>query len=91
VVVATVDLKTRRKIIIKTLKTSSAPTCIYEVDKDQVLVGTENGNIEQIYLQEENINKIEAHSGTVTSISELKSLSDLMWPEQISLDKREYN
>jgi len=45
--IAIVDLKTRRKNIVKTFKLSNKPTFLYQIDENNLLVGTENGKIEQ--------------------------------------------
>jgi hypothetical protein len=61
VIVATVDLKTRRKNIIKTLKNNHRPTFLYQIDEDYILVGTEGGFIEYWSKDEVLGDTIEAH------------------------------
>jgi hypothetical protein len=45
--IAIVDLKTRRKNIVKTFKLSNKPTYLYQLDENNLLIGTEGGKIEQ--------------------------------------------
>ena len=46
ILLAIVDLKTRRKNIIKTFKNQRRPTYLHQIDESNLLVGTEGGMIE---------------------------------------------
>lgn len=47
VIVGIIDLKTRKKNIIKRFNTSTYPTYLYQLDENFILVGLDNGSIEQ--------------------------------------------
>ena len=66
VFIAIVDLKTRRKNIIKSLQTQLRPTFLYQVDESQMLVGTEGGIIEHWSIEDQTIMTVyEAHLGSL--------------------------
>lgn len=95
VIVATVDLKTRRKNIVKTLKNQQKPTFLYQIDENYLLVGTEKGFIEYWALSgqssEQLVSVIEAHPESeegISSLIELKSKSDLMWGYDMDSEER---
>ena len=83
ILIAIVDLKTRRKNIIKTLKVEKRPTFLFQIDEANILVGTEAGCIEHWNIEKEELVKIyDAHPGSeqgISSIIEIKSQSELLW------------
>jgi hypothetical protein len=86
VIIATVDLKTRRKIIIKTFKNEHRPTFLYQIDEDYILVGTEGGFLEYWSKDEVLGDSIQAHPESqdgISSIIELKTQSELLWGPDI--------
>jgi hypothetical protein len=46
VMIAVIDLKTSRMNKLKTFKLSAKPTKMYQIDENNILVGTEGGKIE---------------------------------------------
>lgn len=80
---AIVDLKTRRKNIIKTFKNQRRPTYLYQIDESNLLVGTEGGMIEHWSIESDQLlNTFEAHTTSDEGISyilELHSDSYLLW------------
>ena len=50
--IAIVDLKTRRKNNVKQFKLSNKPTYLYQIDENNILVGTEGGKIEHWQVNE---------------------------------------
>jgi len=87
--IAIVDLKTRRKNNVKQFKLSNKPTKLYQIDENNILVGTEGGKIEHWQVDEQVCKKIyDAHpesSEGISSMLELKTKSELlrgeMWNE----------
>lgn len=83
ILLAIVDLKTRRKNIIKTFKNQRRPTYLYQIDESNLLVGTEGGMIEHWSIESDQLlNTFEAHTTSDEGISyilELKSDSYLLW------------
>lgn len=81
--IAIVDLKTRRKNIIKTFKNTNRPTFLCQIDFWNLLVGTEGGYIEHWNIESETLEvTYDAHVGSelgISSIVELKTQSDLLW------------
>ena len=53
ILIAIVDLKTRRKNIIKTFKNQRRPTTLFQIDENNLLVGTEGGLIEHWQIDTE--------------------------------------
>jgi len=85
-----VDLKTRRKNIIKTFKNQRRPTYLHQIDESNLLVGTEGGLIEHWSIETDNlVSTIEAHTTSDEGVSfmlELKSDSYLLWGDQEKLE-----
>ena len=83
ILLAIVDLKTRRKNIIKTFKNQRRPTYLYQIDESNLLVGTEGGMIEHWSIESDQLlNTFEAHTTSDEGISyilELHSDSYLLW------------
>ena len=94
ILIAIVDLKTRRKHIIKTLKSQRKPTFLFQVDEAHLFVGTEGGRIEHWLVESETLADVfEAHTKSeegVSSIIKLKTKNYLVWgdfqTEQASSD-----
>ena len=92
--IAIVDLKTRRKNNVKQFKLSNKPTKLYQIDENNILVGTEGGKIEHWQVDDQVCKKIyDAHpesSEGISSILELKTKSELlrgeMWNEDAELE-----
>lgn len=86
ILLAIVDLKTRRKNIIKTFKNQKRPTYLFQIDESNLLVGTEGGLIEHWSIETDSLmNTFEAHTGSDEGISyilDLKSQSYLLWGDQ---------
>lgn len=86
ILIAIVDLKTRRKNIIKTFKNQRRPTYMHQIDESNLLVGTEGGLIEHWSIDTDQlISTFEAHTTSdegVSSIIQLKSTNYLLWGEQ---------
>lgn len=80
--IAIVDLKTRRKNNVKQFKLSNKPTKLYQIDENNILVGTEGGKIEHWQVDECVCKKIyDAHpesSEGISAILELKTKSELL-------------
>jgi len=80
---AIVDLKTRRKNIIKTFKNQRRPTYVHQIDESNILVGTEGGFIEHWSIESDQLlNTFEAHNTSDEGISyilELNTDSYLLW------------
>jgi hypothetical protein len=90
ILIAIVDLKTRRKNVIKTLRNQRRPTFLLQIDEAHLLVGTEGGNIEHWLIDSETlVQTINAHKTEegVSSIIQLKSEHYLLWGAQSDLDK----
>ena len=89
--IAIVDLKTRRKNNVKQFKLSNKPTKLYQIDENNILVGTEGGKIEHWQVDEQVCKKIyDAHPESaegISSLLELKTKSDLLrgeiWQEDV--------
>lgn len=83
ILLAIVDLKTRRKNIIKTFKNQRRPTYLHQIDESNLLVGTEGGMIEHWSIESDQLmNTFEAHNTSDEGISyilELRSDSYLLW------------
>jgi hypothetical protein len=86
ILLAIVDLKTRRKNIIKTFKNQKRPTYLFQIDEQNLLIGTEGGLVEHWSIETDSLmNTFEAHTASEEGISyilELKSQSYLLWGEQ---------
>lgn len=80
--IAIVDLKTRRKNNVKQFKLTNKPTKLYQIDENNILVGTEGGKIEHWQVDECVCKKIyDAHPESAEGISaivELKTKSALL-------------
>ncbi len=85
IIIAIVDLKTRRKNIIKTFRNQRRPTYMHQIDESNLLVGTEGGFIEHWSIDTDQLmSTFEAHTTSdegVSSIIELKSDNYLLWGE----------
>ena len=83
ILIAIVDLKTRRKNIIKTLKTQRKPTFLFQVDEAHLFVGTEGGKIEHWLIESEALTDVfDAHAKSeegVSAIIPLKTRNYLVW------------
>jgi hypothetical protein len=83
IIIAVVDLKTRRKHIMKSYRSENRPTYLFQINENNLLVGTEGGKIEHWSIQNNAISHTyEAHPNTtegVSSIIELKTSSQLLW------------
>ena len=51
--IAIIDLKTRRKNVVKTFRTNSKPTKLYQACANDMLIGTEGGKIEHWSIDKE--------------------------------------
>lgn len=72
ILIAIVDLKTRRKNIIKTFKNLRRPTVLFQIDESNLLVGTEGGIIEHWGIESEQlISTFEAHTKSDEGISSI--------------------
>jgi hypothetical protein len=72
---AIVDLKTRRKNIIKTFKNQRRPTFLFQIDEQNLLVGTEGGLIEHWSIETDSLmNTFEAHTASEEGISYILDL-----------------
>ena len=77
------DIKLRRKQTIKQFNVSGKPTKLFQLDKDNILVGLEGGKIEHLRVDQDNAVKVidahpEAESAGISVITELKSKSPLL-------------
>lgn len=71
--IAMIDLKTRRKNIVKTFKLSNRPTFLFQIDVNNLLVGTEGGKIEQWGIAMGTCKQIyEAHPESSAGISQIE-------------------
>lgn len=71
--IAIIDLKTRRKNIVKTFKLSNRPTFLFQVDDNNLLIGTEEGKIEQWLIDNGVCDHIyDAHPESEAGISVIK-------------------
>lgn len=80
--VTVIDLKTRRKNIVKSFQLTNRPTRLYQIDENNLLIGTEGGNIEHWIFDEGSCKKVyhahpESDAG-IASIIELSSKSELL-------------
>jgi hypothetical protein len=77
-----IDLKMRRQNLVKTFNTSRKPTKLYQIDENNLLVGTEGGKIEHWVFNESACRKIyDAHPESdagISAILELKTTSSLL-------------
>ena len=63
ILIAVVDLKTRRKHILKTYKNQRKPTFLFQIDENNLLIGTEGGMIEHWSIEKDQlVTAYEAHS-----------------------------
>jgi hypothetical protein len=80
--IAIVDLKTRRKNNVKQFKLSNKPTKLYQIDENNILVGTEGGKIEHWQVDDQVCKKIyDAHPESdegISAMTELKTKSELL-------------
>lgn len=53
ILIAIVDLKTRRKHVIKTFKNVRRPTFLFQIDEGNLLIGTEGGIIEHWSIEKD--------------------------------------
>lgn len=87
ILLAIVDLKTRRKNIIKTFKNQKRPTYLFQIDEQNLLVGTEGGLIEHWSIETDQLmSTFEAHTMSEEGISyilDLKTQSYLLWGDQV--------
>lgn len=68
--VAIIDLKTKRKNVVKTFKTSCRPTKLYQAGINDMLIGTEGGKIEHWSIDKEQCENIyDAHPESAEGIS----------------------
>lgn len=94
VIIVNVDIKTRSKTIKQTFENKHSPTCIYQIDVDHVLVGTEAGSFEiwNIASEEPSLAQvIMAHEGSkegISSILELQNPSNLISGEGANPDEK---
>lgn len=91
ILIAIVDLKTRRKNIIKTFKNQRRPTVLLQIDESNLLVGTEGGKIEHWGIESEQLIQVfDAHTKSEEGISSIRLLNSnhyLIWGAQNDLDK----
>lgn len=81
VIICKLDIKTRTRTIKQTFKTKSNPTYLYQIDDDNMLVGTITGsfeiwNIKQSLEEPQITLVINAHPGTTKGISNVMKLVD---------------
>jgi hypothetical protein len=90
VMIAVIDLKTSRMNKLKTFKLSNKPTKMYQIDENNILVGTEGGKIEHWVIDVSECKKIyDAHpesSEGISAMLELKTKSELLRGEVYSED-----
>jgi len=68
--IASIDIKTRRKTVLKKFLLSNPPTKLFQVDADNILVGTEGGKIEHWNVGDSACAKIyDAHPESNAGIS----------------------
>jgi len=69
-IICNVDLKTRRRVLVLTLKNNRKPTALFQVDEDFIVVGTEGGKMEIWNLETKAIVKyMDTHSDCQAGIS----------------------
>ena len=77
-----IDLKMRNLKFVKTFKLSNKPTFIYQIDDNNLLIGTEGGKIEHWIVDTAECKKIyDAHPESeagISAILELKTQSELL-------------
>jgi len=77
-----VDLKMRRQTLMKTFNVANKPTRLYQIDANNMLIGTEGGKIEHWVVDESKCKKTyHAHPESEAGISaliELKTESPLL-------------
>lgn len=80
--IAIINLKTRRKEIVRNFKTTCRPTKLYQPGINDMLIGTEGGKIEHWSIDKEQCENIyDAHpesSEGISQILEIKSSSELL-------------
>jgi hypothetical protein len=80
--IAIIDLKTRRKSIVKTFRIGGKPTCLYQLDENNLLVGTDGGKVEHWVVDESICKDIyDAHPESFSGVSQIigiKSTSHLL-------------
>lgn len=89
--IAIVDLKTRRKNNVRQFKLTNKPTKLFQIDENNMLIGTEGGKIEHWTIDESVCKKIyDAHPESnegISAIIKLKSKSELLrgeiWQEDV--------
>ena len=75
VMIAVIDLKTSRMNKLKTFKLSAKPTKMYQIDENNILVGTEGGKIEHWQIDTSECKKIyDAHPESSEGISAIHEL-----------------
>jgi len=92
--VTVIDLKTRRKNIVKSFQLTNRPTRLYQIDENNLLIGTEGGNIEHWIFDEGSCKKVyhahpESDAG-IASIIELSSKSELLRGEPYESNKDKF-
>ena len=76
-IICEVELKTRKRVLKKTFSNNCQPTCLFQIDEDFLLVGTEGGKIEVWNIEEEKIAKtIDAHPESLKGVSSMVELKD---------------
>ena len=82
VMIAVIDLKTSRMNKLKTFKLSNKPTVLYQIDENNILVGTEGGKIEHWIIDQSVCKKIyDAHPESqegISAILEMQTDSELL-------------
>jgi hypothetical protein len=75
-IICNVDLKTRRRVLTMTFKNNKAPTSLFQVDEDFIVVGTEGGKMEIWSIPQQKIVKyMDVHSDCQAGISCIKELN----------------
>ena len=76
-IICNVDLKTRRRTLTWTVKNNRAPTALFQVDEDYIVVGTEGGKMEIWSIELKKIVKyMDTHSDCKAGISSIKELTN---------------
>lgn len=87
--ICNVDIKTRSRDIKFTISTTSRPTCMYQINEDFLLVGTESGKLElyKTGVSEDPVLKrtIDAHPGSSYGITVMMPLVD---PSELITNER---
>lgn len=82
VTIAMIDLKTRRKNIFKSFKTEFRPTFLFQIDENNLLVGTEGGQVEHLVIDDgkckQTFNTFPGSEKGVSQILEIQSQSSLL-------------